>query len=93
MDAAGTSTGSELHAALGERCFARCRQRCVTSCHSHSAQRLLWADDRREPPTAAIAGAAAASRVLGLRVPSAAAMPPYGALSAGELLGNTMPHA
>ena len=84
--------GPGLSAALGGRCFSRCRQKCVASCKSHSAQRLLWADERRAAPTAAIAGAAAASRTLGLRVPSAAAMPPFGVLSHGELLGNTMPH-
>ena len=77
----------------GGRCFAKCRGRCLASCRSHSAQRQLWAEKRRPGTTpVAAAAAAAASRTLGLLVPTAAALPPYGALSPVELLGNTMPH-
>jgi syndecan 4 len=75
------------------QCFAKCRGRCLTSCRSTSAQRQLWAEQRRKGTTpVAAARAAAASRALGLLVPTAAALPPYEALSPVELLGNTMPH-
>ena len=100
---AATATTSEagqlrMSAALGGLCFGKCRKRCAAACHSHSAQRLLWADKRRidrvgSGATADLERAAAASRTLGLQVPNAAVMPPYEGLPAVEILGNTMPDA
>ena len=58
-------------------CFTTCRRKCAAACHSPTAQRTLWATGRRLPPTAEIGGGVAASAALGLRVPTAEALPQY----------------